>query len=73
MSDANLRLSSISRAHTAARHTWDHPDMALLSAASEAAELDRVSAEQLHLVGSVHCLFRPSGSPSKRGHASAAD
>jgi peptidoglycan/xylan/chitin deacetylase (PgdA/CDA1 family) len=40
-------------------HTWDHPDMVLLSAAGQAAELDRVSAEQLHLAGSVPCVFRP--------------
>jgi peptidoglycan/xylan/chitin deacetylase (PgdA/CDA1 family) len=40
-------------------HTWDHPDMVLLSASEQAAELDRVSAEQLDLVGSVPCVFRP--------------
>jgi peptidoglycan/xylan/chitin deacetylase (PgdA/CDA1 family) len=40
-------------------HTWDHPNMTLLSAGSQAAELDRVTAEQRALTGTVPCLFRP--------------
>jgi peptidoglycan-N-acetylglucosamine deacetylase len=43
-------------------HTWDHPDLVPLSAAGQAAELDRVSAEQWSLTGTVPCVFRsPSG------------
>jgi peptidoglycan/xylan/chitin deacetylase (PgdA/CDA1 family) len=40
-------------------HTWDHPNMTLLSPSAQAAELDRVSVEQRALTGSVPCLFRP--------------
>lgn len=40
-------------------HTWNHPDLVLLSAAGQAAELDRVSAEQWSLTRTVPCVFRP--------------
>jgi peptidoglycan/xylan/chitin deacetylase (PgdA/CDA1 family) len=40
-------------------HTWGHPRMPTLSAAAQAAEMDRTSAEQVSLVGSAPCLFRP--------------
>ena len=40
-------------------HTWDHPNMALLSAGSQSAELDRMTAEQHTLLGTMPCLFRP--------------
>jgi peptidoglycan/xylan/chitin deacetylase (PgdA/CDA1 family) len=40
-------------------HTWDHPHMTLLSAGAQAAELDRVAAEQRALTGTVPCVFRP--------------
>ncbi len=40
-------------------HTWDHPDMTTLSAAAQAAEMDKVIAEQQSIVGTVPCIFRP--------------
>jgi peptidoglycan/xylan/chitin deacetylase (PgdA/CDA1 family) len=40
-------------------HTWNHPDMARLPAAAQAAELDRTAAEQRALTGTVPCVFRP--------------
>jgi len=40
-------------------HTWDHPDMTTLSAAAQAAEMDKVIDEQQSLVGSSPCVFRP--------------
>jgi len=40
-------------------HTWDHPDMTRLSAAQQAAEMDRTSAEQQAITGSKPCVFRP--------------
>ena len=40
-------------------HTWDHPHMTLLPAGSQAAELDRMAAEQHALTGTMPCLFRP--------------
>ena len=40
-------------------HTWNHPDLVVLSAASQAAELSQASAEQLSIAGTVPCAFRP--------------
>ena len=40
-------------------HTWDHPDMTGPSAAGQAEEIDRKSAEQVRLVGARPCAFRP--------------
>jgi peptidoglycan/xylan/chitin deacetylase (PgdA/CDA1 family) len=40
-------------------HTWDHPHMQLLPTATQAAEIDRVTAEQRALTGTVPCVFRP--------------
>ena len=40
-------------------HTWNHPDMAPLPAARQAAELDQTSAEQRSIAGTVPCAFRP--------------
>jgi peptidoglycan/xylan/chitin deacetylase (PgdA/CDA1 family) len=40
-------------------HTWGHPDMSKLSAAAQASEMDKTTAEQISLVGSAPCFFRP--------------
>jgi peptidoglycan/xylan/chitin deacetylase (PgdA/CDA1 family) len=40
-------------------HTWNHPDMVPLSAAAQAAELSKASAEQWSIAGTVPCAFRP--------------
>jgi peptidoglycan/xylan/chitin deacetylase (PgdA/CDA1 family) len=40
-------------------HTWDHPDMTTLSSSAQATEMDRASAEQKSLVGTLPCAFRP--------------
>ncbi len=40
-------------------HTWDHPDMNTLSAASQASEMDKATAEQQSLIGWGPCVFRP--------------
>jgi peptidoglycan/xylan/chitin deacetylase (PgdA/CDA1 family) len=40
-------------------HTWDHRNMAKLSASQQAAELNRMSAEQRKLTRTVPCVFRP--------------
>ena len=40
-------------------HTWDHADLTTLSAARQASEIDRESAEQKLLVGAGPCAFRP--------------
>jgi peptidoglycan/xylan/chitin deacetylase (PgdA/CDA1 family) len=40
-------------------HTWDHPQMQLLSASAQASELDQTINEQVALVGRAPCFFRP--------------
>jgi peptidoglycan/xylan/chitin deacetylase (PgdA/CDA1 family) len=40
-------------------HTWSHPNLAKLSRSRQAAEMDRVIAEQRKLTGTVPCVFRP--------------
>ena len=42
-------------------HTWNHPDMAKLSASAQAAEMDRATAEQRRLTHASPCVFRPPG------------
>ena len=40
-------------------HTWDHPDLVPLSAADQAAEMDRTSDEQYRVTHTRPCVFRP--------------
>ena len=40
-------------------HTWNHRDLVLLPAASQAAELSQASAEQRAIAGTLPCAFRP--------------
>lgn len=40
-------------------HTWNHPDMPLLSVSAQAAEMDQAAAEQRSLIGWAPCVFRP--------------
>lgn len=40
-------------------HSWNHPDMPLLSASAQAAQMDQASAEQRSLIGWAPCVFRP--------------
>ena len=40
-------------------HTWSHPDMATLSPAAQASEMDQATAQQVSIVGSAPCVFRP--------------
>jgi peptidoglycan-N-acetylglucosamine deacetylase len=40
-------------------HTWNHPDMAALPAARQAAEMDRATAEQWSITRTTPCAFRP--------------
>jgi peptidoglycan/xylan/chitin deacetylase (PgdA/CDA1 family) len=40
-------------------HTWAHPDMATLTVAEQAAQIDDATAEQISLVGRRPCFFRP--------------
>ena len=40
-------------------HTWNHPNMVLLAASQQAAEMDRMSAELRAAAGVRPCAFRP--------------
>ena len=40
-------------------HTWSHPQLTTLSESAQAQEMDRATAEQISLVGSRPCFFRP--------------
>jgi peptidoglycan/xylan/chitin deacetylase (PgdA/CDA1 family) len=40
-------------------HSWSHADLRTLSAAGQAAEMDRQAAQQRALVGDSPCVFRP--------------
>jgi len=40
-------------------HTWNHPNMVLLPASQQAAEMDRMSAELRVAAGVQPCVFRP--------------
>lgn len=40
-------------------HTWDHDNLAKLTAARQAAELDEMTAEQVNITGRRPCVFRP--------------
>ena len=40
-------------------HTWDHKELPTLTAAQQASEMDQASAQQVDLVGSPPCVFRP--------------
>jgi peptidoglycan/xylan/chitin deacetylase (PgdA/CDA1 family) len=44
---------------TLGNHTWDHPQMQLLTPAEQAAEMDGQIAQQMSLLGTAPCLFRP--------------
>jgi peptidoglycan-N-acetylglucosamine deacetylase len=45
--------------YTLGNHTWNHPDMATLSASQQARQMDRTIAEQRKLTGTSPCVFRP--------------
>lgn len=53
-------------------HTWSHPDMASLSLADQAAQLDNATAEQVSLVGAPPCVYRPPYSSFDQNSLDAA-
>jgi peptidoglycan/xylan/chitin deacetylase (PgdA/CDA1 family) len=55
----SLVREEVRRGFAMGNHTWNHPDLDSLSAAQQAAELDRASAEQRSIAGTVPCAFRP--------------
>jgi len=55
----SLVRAEVKGGYAMGNHTWNHPDMAALSAVRQAAELDQMSAEQRSIAGTVPCAFRP--------------
>jgi peptidoglycan/xylan/chitin deacetylase (PgdA/CDA1 family) len=55
----SLVRAEVKGGYAVGNHTWNHPDLDSLTAAQQAAELDRVSAEQRSITGTVPCAFRP--------------
>ena len=54
-----LVREEVKEGYVMGNHTWNHPHMAALSAARQAAELSQASAEQRFIAGTVPCAFRP--------------
>jgi len=54
-----LLKAELNRGYVLGNHTWDHADLEQLSAARQAAEMDRMSTEQHDITGTWPCLFRP--------------
>jgi len=55
----SLVRAEVKGGYAMGNHTWNHPDMDDLTAAAQAAELDKASAEQRSIAGTVPCAFRP--------------
>jgi peptidoglycan/xylan/chitin deacetylase (PgdA/CDA1 family) len=57
----SLVRQEASTGYMLANHTWDHKNMAGLSASAQGTEMDRATAEQVSLTGVQPCAFRPPG------------
>jgi len=55
----SLVRTEIRDGYAMGNHTWNHPDLNLLSAAGQAAQMDRASAKQRSITGTMPCVFRP--------------
>ncbi len=55
----HLVSRELARGYVLGNHTWDHKDLVDLSAAGQATEMDRMSAEQQRITGTRPCVFRP--------------
>jgi peptidoglycan/xylan/chitin deacetylase (PgdA/CDA1 family) len=55
----SLVRTEVKRGYAMGNHTWNHPDLDDLTAAQQAAEMDKASAEQRSITGTVPCAFRP--------------
>ena len=54
-----LARAEVRAGYAMGNHTWNHPDLNLLSAAGQAAQMDRASAKQRSITGTMPCVFRP--------------
>ena len=55
----NLVRSEVVGEYLVGNHSWSHPEMPTLSAAGQASEMDRATAEQRALTAVSPCVFRP--------------
>ena len=55
----SLVREEVHRGYVMGNHSWNHPDLALLPALEQAAQMDRASAEERHVTGTLPCVFRP--------------
>ena len=55
----SLVREEVRRGYVMGNHSWNHPDLALLPAVEQAAQMDRASAEEHHVTGTLPCVFRP--------------
>jgi peptidoglycan/xylan/chitin deacetylase (PgdA/CDA1 family) len=51
----------VTEGHQLANHSWDHPNFARLSAASQKVQLDRTTSRLAKVTGVRPCSFRPPG------------
>lgn len=58
---ASLARAEARSGYAMGNHTWNHPDMAALPAARQAAEMDQATAEQWSITRTMPCAFRPPG------------
>ena len=54
-----LARKEVRAGYAMGNHTWDHPNLVLLSASRQAAEMGRMSAELRAATGVLPCVFRP--------------
>ena len=54
-----LARKEVKAGYAMGNHTWNHPDMVRLSAAQQAAEMDRMSTALRAAAGVRRCAFRP--------------
>jgi len=55
----HLLVRELADGYVLGNHTWDHTDLADLPASKQAAEMDRMSAEQYRITRTRPCNFRP--------------
>jgi hypothetical protein len=55
----SLVRAEVRGGYATGNHTWNHPDMAALSAARQAAEMDKATAGQWSITRTAPCAFRP--------------
>jgi peptidoglycan/xylan/chitin deacetylase (PgdA/CDA1 family) len=55
----SLERQEATMGYLVGNHTWNHPQMNVLSSSAQASQLDQATAEQQSLIGWGPCVFRP--------------